>query len=92
MCLCVWHSGGMAEKRKITYEQDLALVRGRKVARSNRRARLAAKEALEQAGRGRSEAEANHVHNFSPGEYVLDYSHSVHECRCGYAVIRPVKL
>lgn len=80
-------------KRKISYEQDLALAAGRQVARRNQRRRMAAKAAAEQAERERAEREANHEHGWKNWEYVLGYTHEVRECReCGFAEIRPVRL
>lgn len=81
----------MSAKKKISYEQDRALARGRQAARANQRHRVAAKQAAEQAARERAEAEANHVHGWKNWEYVLDFTHEVRECRdCGFAEIRPV--
>ena len=80
-------------KKKISYEQDLALEAGRQTARANQRRRMAAKQAAERAAAERAEAERNHRHGWKNWDYVLDYTHEVRECRdCGYAEIRPVRL
>lgn len=83
----------MAEKRKITYEQDLALAHGRDVARANQRRRVAANEAAAKAAAERERVLAEHTHQWKNWDYVLDYTHEVRECRvCGYAEIRKVRL
>lgn len=79
--------------RKISYEQDLALERGRKVARTNQRRRVAANQAAAQAEADRREAAANHTHGWKNWDYVLNYTHEVRECRdCGFAEMRPIQL
>lgn len=80
-------------KKKISYEQDMALARGRQTARANQRRATTAKQEAERAARDRAKAEANHVHGWKNWEFVLSYTHEVRECRdCGYAEIRPVRL
>jgi len=80
-------------KRKISYEQSLALDRGRSIARANQRRATAARREAEKATAARLEAEKNHVHGWKNWDYVLGYTHEVRECRdCGYAEIRPVRL
>jgi hypothetical protein len=79
-------------KRKISYEQSLALERGHQIARANQRRRVAARQTAERAAQERREAERNHQHGWKNWDYVLNYTHEVRECRdCGYAEIRPVR-
>jgi hypothetical protein len=75
-----------------SYAQRDAQLKATEAARgaAARRAEDRRQAAREQ--RERDEAAAAHVHSFSAGEYVLNYSHSVHECKCGYAVLRKVTL
>lgn len=86
----------MSQKRKLSYEQDLALARGREVARSNQRRRVAQKQAAERATAEREREEREHYakgHEWKNWDYVLNYTHEVRECRvCGFAEIRPVRL
>jgi hypothetical protein len=86
----------MTEKRRISYEQDLALSRGRDIARSNQRRRLAANRAADKAREERETQEREHYrhgHEWKNWDYVLNYTHQVRECRvCGFAEIRPIRL
>jgi hypothetical protein len=80
-------------RKKISYEQDLALYHGRRTARANQRRRTAAKQEAEKLAAERAEAERNHAHGWKNWDYVLNHTHEVRECRdCGYAEIRPVRL
>lgn len=83
----------MTTKRKLTYEQDLALQRGRNVARAHQRARVAAKQADERAQAERDRAAREHEHVWSHRGYTDDYTNETHACRvCGATETRPVNL
>jgi hypothetical protein len=80
----------VTEKRRISYEQDLALCRGRDIARSNQRRRVAANRAADEAREERETQERGH--EWKNWDYVLNYTHEVRECRvCGFAEIRPIR-
>ncbi len=67
------------KRPKISFEQDRALARGRDVARSNQRRRVAANQAADQAAAER--------------EYSDDYTTESRSCReCGATETRPVRL
>jgi hypothetical protein len=71
-------------KRKVTYEQSVALERGRNVARRNQRARVAARQAAEQAARDAQRAAAEHVHYWLDWSLNDDDVTETRECsRCG---------
>lgn len=67
-------------KRKISYEQDVALARGRKVARANQRRRVAANQA-DAAAAERERLAASHVHGWRNWEYDFDAGTETRECR-----------
>lgn len=81
-------------KRKVTYEQDLALQTGRRKARHNQRMRAADRQERERVEAERAAAERDHhEHGWKNWEYVLDYTHEVRECRdCGFAEMRRVQF
>ena len=87
-------------KRKISYEQDLALARGRDVARSNQRARLAQRARQDAAVLEREAQEAKEAakcasgfHGWKNWRYSADYKTETRVCRvCGAAEARPVRL
>lgn len=90
----------MPEKRKLSFEQDQALARGRDVARANQRRRVAAREAAEraQAERERERAEVlarceRGFHGWKNWEYAEDYKTETRVCReCGLTETREVRL
>jgi hypothetical protein len=75
-----------------SFAQRDAQLKATEAARGAAARRAQAQRDAARAEEDRQRAEAEHVHSFSPGEYVLNYSHSVHECKCGYAVLRKVRL
>ena len=80
-------------KRKISYEQSLALDRGRATARTNQRRRMADKEAAAKADAERERMLAEHRHAWKNWEYAEDYKTESRACRiCGEVETRPVRL
>lgn len=80
------------KKRKPTYEQDLALARGRQTARANQRHRTAQKEADRRRAEERERELANHMHGWKNWEYDFDAMTETRTCRdCGATETRPLK-
>ncbi len=80
-------------KRKISYDQDMALARGRNVARNNQRRRVTQNQEDARRAAERAEADRNHVHGWKNWDYVMNHTHEVRECRdCGFAEIRKVRI
>lgn len=73
----------MTAKRKPTYEQDLALARGRQTARTNQRGRTYAREQREAEDAARRETAANHQHRWHAWQYADDYTAEERACECG---------
>jgi S-formylglutathione hydrolase FrmB len=83
------------EKRKPTYEQDLALAAGRQTARANQRRRMAQKEADRRAAEARAEALASHTHGWRNWEYDFENMTETRTCRehgCDASETRPLSL
>lgn len=83
----------MTKKRKVSYEQDMALARGRAVARANQRRRVAAKQEAAEAARAKSEAEAEQAdrerelrNGFEVGDRVTGRDYFWNEQRTGTVV------
>lgn len=77
----------MMTERKVTYEQSVALDRGRKVARANQRQRVADREAAERAAE-EARAAAAHVHSWRDWSLNDDDVTETRECRCGTSETR----
>jgi hypothetical protein len=77
---------------KRSYAQRDAQLKATEAARgaAARRADEARRRAEAEADRLRAEAE--HEHRYGNWFYVLDWTHEVRECGCGYAQMRPVRL
>ena len=75
-----------------SYAQRDAQLKATEAARgaAARRAEASRREAEAKADRERAEAE--HQHRWHNWEYVLDWTHEVRECDCGYAEMRKVRL
>lgn len=90
----------MAPKKKLSYEQDKALVKGRDVARANQRRRMADKARQEADARDRAARDAakatkcaDGYHGWMNWQYAADYKTETRECRdCGLTETRPVML
>ena len=87
----------MTHKRKISYEQDQALARGREVARANQKRRVAANQAADRAKAEREREEREHIergiHSWKNWEYSDDYTTETRVCReCGATETREVRL
>jgi hypothetical protein len=86
----------MTDKRKISYEQDKALARGRDVARANQRRRVAANQAADKAREERERTRREHaergVHGWKNWEYDFETMTETRVCReCGLSESRPIK-
>ena len=77
--------------RHRSYAQRDAQLKATEAARgaAARRADERRREADAQAERDRAAAE--HEHRWSNWRYVLDYTHEVRECGCGFAEMRKVR-
>jgi len=87
----------MTQKRKISYEQDLALAAGRDIARSNQRRRTAQRQAEDKRIAEWEQAEREHIekglHGWKNWEYSADYTTETRICReCGATETRKVRL
>ncbi len=71
----------MPEKKKITYEQDLALASGRSIARMNQRERMARKEADRKAQEERERFLRDHLHGWSNWAYDFEAGTETRTCR-----------
>jgi hypothetical protein len=81
-----------ATMRKRSYAQRDAQLKATEAARgaAARRADEARRRADAEADRLRAEAE--HEHRYGNWFYVLDWTHEVRECACGFAEMRKVRL
>lgn len=85
----------MADKRKISYEQDRALAAGRAVARANQRRAVAAREQREREDAERQRELDAHIclWNMTDWQYADDYRTEHRHCRvCGKEEERKVRL
>lgn len=83
------------DRKRISYEQDRALERGRQVARRNQRHRVAEREAAEKAQAERERHLAEHPHEWKNWVYADDYKTETRTCRvwgCGATETRAVRL
>lgn len=81
---------------KISYDQDVALARGRDIARANQRARVATKKAAERHATEEAQRVAEMCvpfHGWKNWDYSADYLSETRICRdCGLSETRPVRL